>query len=123
MEYVRLGTTGLEISPVCLGTMTFGNEADEGTSRALMQDAVERGINFFDCAHNYNKGADGGNRGTLDTAPHRDEIILTTKVFFPFRRRQKRPGAFPAQHHCVGGTLPETAANRPRRNSVSPPLG
>ncbi|HDP35365.1 MAG TPA: aldo/keto reductase, partial [Candidatus Hydrogenedentes bacterium] len=56
MEYVRLGTTGLEISPVCLGTMTFGNEADEPTSRALMKAAFDRGVNFFDCAHNYNKG-------------------------------------------------------------------
>lgn len=83
MEYVRLGSSGLEISRVCLGTMTFGNEADEAMSRAIMADAFSRGINFFDCAHNYNKGATEEIVGRW-IGPHRHEIILTTKVFFPF---------------------------------------
>ncbi len=83
MEYVRLGRTGLEISRLCLGTMTFGNEADESMSRALMDDAFGRGINFFDCAHNYNKGLTEEIVGRW-IGPHRDEIILTTKIFFPF---------------------------------------
>lgn len=83
MEYVRLGTTGLEISRLCLGTMTFGNEADESTSRAIMNDAFNRGINFFDCAHNYNKGLTEELVGRW-IGPHRDELLLTTKVFFPF---------------------------------------
>ena len=56
MDYVRLGRTGLEISEVCLGTMTFGNESDEAVSRAIMDDAFDRGINFFDCYYNYSKG-------------------------------------------------------------------
>lgn len=83
MEYVRLGRTGLEISEVCLGTMTFGNESDEAASRAIMDDAFARGINFFDCAHNYNKGLTEEIVGRW-IGPHRDELILTTKVFFPF---------------------------------------
>ena len=83
MKYVRLGRTGLEISQVCLGTMTFGNEADEAVSRDIMADAFDRGINFFDCAHNYNKGATEEIVGRWLGA-HRDEIILTTKIFFPF---------------------------------------
>lgn len=83
MEYVRFGRTGLEISEICLGTMTFGNESDEDVSRALMDDALERGINFFDCAHNYNKGLTEEIVGRW-LGPHRDEIILTTKIFFPF---------------------------------------
>jgi aryl-alcohol dehydrogenase-like predicted oxidoreductase len=83
MKYVRLGTTGLEISQVCLGTMTFGNESDESVSRALMNDAFDRGINFFDCAHNYNKGVTEDILGRWIGA-HRDELIVTTKVFFPF---------------------------------------
>lgn len=83
MEYVRFGRTGLEISEICLGTMTFGNESDEAVSRALMDDAFERGINFFDCAHNYNKGRTEEIVGRW-LGPHRDEIILTTKIFFPF---------------------------------------
>jgi aryl-alcohol dehydrogenase-like predicted oxidoreductase len=83
MNYVRLGTTGLEISQLCLGTMTFGNEADESVSRTLMNDAFDRGINFFDCAHNYNKGVTEEILGRW-IGPHRDELLLTTKVFFPF---------------------------------------
>lgn len=83
MEYVRFGRTGLEISEICLGTMTFGNESDEAMSRVLMDDAFERGINFFDCAHNYNKGLTEEIVGRW-LGPHRDEIILTTKIFFPF---------------------------------------
>lgn len=83
MEYVRLGSTGLEISRLCLGTMTFGNESDEAMSRTLMDTAFERGINFFDCAHNYNKGLTEEIVGRW-IGPHRSEIILTTKIFFPF---------------------------------------
>lgn len=83
MNYVRLGTTGLEISQICLGTMTFGNEADESVSRTLMNDAFDRGINFFDSAHNYNKGVTEEILGRW-IGPHRDELLLTTKVFFPF---------------------------------------
>jgi len=83
MKFVRLGRTGLEISEVCLGTMTFGNESDEKVSLALMDDAFDRGINFFDCAHNYNKGVTEEIVGRW-LGPHRDEIILTTKIFFPF---------------------------------------
>lgn len=83
MEYVRLGTTGLEISQLCLGTMTFGNEADESMSREIMKEAFDRGINFFDCAHNYNKGLTEEILGRW-IGSHRDELLLTTKVFFPF---------------------------------------
>ena len=82
MIYNRLGKTGLQVSEVCLGTMTFGNEADESTSHALMDDALGRGINFFDGAHNYNKGATEEIVGRWLPA-HRREIILTSKVFFP----------------------------------------
>lgn len=82
MEYNRLGKTGLLVSELCLGTMTFGNEADEKMSQALMEAALEAGINFFDAAHNYNKGATEEIVGRW-IGPHRDDIILTSKVFFP----------------------------------------
>ena len=82
MEYVRLGKTGLLVSELCLGTMTFGNESDEDTSRNIMDHALERGINFFDAAHNYNKGLTEEIVGRW-IGPHRDEIILTSKVYFP----------------------------------------
>ena len=83
MKYVRLGTTGLEISQLCLGTMTFGNEADESMSREIMKEAFDQGINFFDCAHNYNKGLTEEIVGRW-IGPHRNELLLTPKVFFPF---------------------------------------
>lgn len=82
MEYVRLGRTGLLVSEVCLGTMTFGNESDEATSHLIMDKALEMGINFFDAAHNYNLGKTEEIVGRW-IGPHRDEIILTSKVYFP----------------------------------------
>lgn len=83
MNYVQLGTTGLKISEVCLGTMTFGNEADESVSRAIMDEAFNQGINIFDCAHNYNKGVTEEIVGRW-MGTRRDQIILATKIFFPF---------------------------------------
>ena len=82
MEYVRLGRTGLLVSELSLGTMTFGNESDEETSRAIMDHALEQGFNLFDGAHNYNRGATEEIVGRW-IGPHRGEIILTSKVFFP----------------------------------------
>lgn len=82
MDYVRLGKTGVLVSELALGTMTFGNEADEATSRALMDRALEAGINFFDTATNYNKGATEEIVGRW-IGPHRHELILATKVYFP----------------------------------------
>ena len=83
MEYVRLGKTGLLVSEICLGTMTFGNEADEETSQSLMAAALDKGINFFDAAHNYNLGRTEEIVGRW-LEPHRDELIITSKVYFPF---------------------------------------
>lgn len=82
MKYRYLGPTGLQVSEVCLGTMTFGNEADEATSFKIMDRALELGINFFDAAHNYNKGVTEEIVGRW-IGPHRDEIILASKVYFP----------------------------------------
>ncbi|HNR32679.1 MAG TPA: aldo/keto reductase [Candidatus Hydrogenedentes bacterium] len=82
MEYVRLGKTGILVSELSLGTMTFGNEADEATSRRLMARALDVGINFFDTSTNYNKGATEEIIGRW-IGPHRHEIILASKVFFP----------------------------------------
>ncbi len=82
MEYVRLGRTGLLVSEVALGTMTFGNEADEAMSRRIMDAAMDRGINFFDAAHNYNVGATEEIVGRW-IGSRRGDIILASKIFFP----------------------------------------
>lgn len=83
MNYTRFGKTGLLVSEVCLGTMTFGNESEEAVAREIMDAALGLGINFFDTAHNYNRGATEEIVGRW-IGPHRDEIILASKVFFPF---------------------------------------
>jgi len=82
MDYHRLGDTGLLVSEVCLGTMTFGNEADEVTAQSIMARAIDAGVNFFDAAHNYNKGLTEEIVGRWLGA-RRKEIILSSKVYFP----------------------------------------
>ncbi len=82
MRYAYLGKTGVQVSEVCLGTMTFGKESDEKTSIAIMDRAVEAGINFFDTANIYNKGITEEIIGRW-IRPHRDGIVLASKVHFP----------------------------------------
>ena len=82
MKYVAFGNTGIRVSPVCLGTMTFGKEADEPTSRALMDRAFDAGINFFDTANIYNKGLTEEIVGRW-LPSRRDAIVLASKVHFP----------------------------------------
>jgi aryl-alcohol dehydrogenase-like predicted oxidoreductase len=80
MQYKLLGRTGIRVSPLCLGTMSFGGDADAGTAAAIYSACRDKGINFFDCADGYNKGRAEQVLGKL-VANHRDEVILTTKCF------------------------------------------
>ena len=82
MNYVLLGKTGLRVSEICLGTMTFGKETDEKNANAIMNYALERGINFFDTANIYNGGETEKIIGRW-ISPHREHIILASKVHFP----------------------------------------
>lgn len=82
MRYVQLGNSGIRVSELCLGTMTFGKEAGEDTAIALMDRAVDLGINFFDTANIYNKGLTEEILGRW-LGPRRDEIVLASKVHFP----------------------------------------
>ncbi|MFA7894150.1 aldo/keto reductase [Pseudomonas putida] len=92
MQYVKLGTTGLDISRLCLGCMTFG-EPDAGThpwtlgeeaSRPIIRHAVEQGINFFDTANSYSAGTSEVILGKLlKEFTRRDETVIATKVFYP----------------------------------------
>jgi aryl-alcohol dehydrogenase-like predicted oxidoreductase len=58
MEYRILGNTGVKISELCFGTMSFGGDADESTSAAMFRRCREAGINFFDCANVYTSADD-----------------------------------------------------------------
>lgn len=82
MEYRYLGRTGVRVSKLCLGTMMMGGEADEETSKALFNRCREAGINFFDCANTYAGGRSEEILGRL-AAGIRDELVLTSKVYFP----------------------------------------
>ena len=82
MEYRLLGKTGVQVSSLCFGTMSFGGDADEETSSAMYRRCRDAGINIFDCANSYAGGRSEQILGKL-IAPHRDEIVLTSKVFFP----------------------------------------
>ena len=95
MEYTKLGTTGLDVSRLCLGCMTYGvpdrgNHAwtlDEEASRPILRHAIEAGINFFDTANVYSDGTSEEIVGrALKEFARRDEIVLATKVHGRMRR-------------------------------------
>ncbi len=81
MEYCMLGRTGVKVSRLCFGTMSFGGIADEKTSAVMFHRCREVGINFFDCANVYNAGRSEEILGKL-IADCRDEVVLTSKVGF-----------------------------------------
>jgi len=82
MKYKLLGRTGISVSELCFGTMSFGGDADEPTSTAMYKVVRDAGINFFDSANEYNKGKSEEILGRL-SKPHRDELVITTKCFNP----------------------------------------
>ena len=86
MEYVNLGRTGVKVSRICLGCMSFGNDAawkiEVDEARKLVNKAIDLGINFFDTANMYSAGRSEEITGEC-LRPHRDNVILATKVFFP----------------------------------------
>lgn len=82
MEYRVLGRTGVRVSRLCFGTMSFGGDADEATSAAMFNRCRDAGINFFDCANVYAGGRSEEILGRL-MAGSRDELVITSKVHFP----------------------------------------
>ena len=82
MEYRILGKTGIHVSQLCFGTMSFGGDADEDTSAAMFHRCREVGINFFDSANVYSEGRSEEILGKL-IAGCRDELVITSKCYFP----------------------------------------
>jgi aryl-alcohol dehydrogenase-like predicted oxidoreductase len=82
MNYRTVGKTGIQVSRFCFGTMSFGGNADEATSKAMFQRCREVGINFFDTANVYSQGRSEEILGEC-LADCRDEMVITTKVFYP----------------------------------------
>ncbi|HML40644.1 MAG TPA: aldo/keto reductase [Bellilinea sp.] len=82
MNYKLLGNTGVKVSGLCFGTMSFGGDADEAASAAMYRRCREAGINFFDCANIYADGRSETILGKL-IASERDELVITSKFFYP----------------------------------------
>lgn len=82
MEMTLLGRTGVQVSQLCFGTMSFGGDADEAEAGRMYAACREAGINFFDCADTYNGGAAEEILGRL-IAHERDQVVLTSKLAMP----------------------------------------
>ena len=90
MEYARFGGTGMKVSRLCLGCMTYGSSQwrdwvlDEEASRPFIKTALEKGINFFDTADMYSVGASEEVLGrALKDFARRSDVVIATKVFNP----------------------------------------
>ena len=112
MEQVRLGNTGLKVSRICLGTMTYGSPKwrdwvmEEEASRPFIKRALEMGITFFDTADIYSNGASEEvvGKALRDYAAKREDYVLATKVFFPVDGRH---GGLSRKHilHAIDDSL------------------
>ncbi len=98
MEYRFLGTTGVRVSAVALGTMAFGGDADAATSEAIFRRCLEAGVNLFDCADVYSGGKAESLLGGL-IRDVRNDVVLTTKAYFPVRDAPNARGA--SRYHLV----------------------
>jgi aryl-alcohol dehydrogenase-like predicted oxidoreductase len=108
MEYVNLGSTGLRVSRVCLGMMSFGNDSDrawvldESKAEPIVRAAVDGGVTFFDTADAYSGGASEVATGRLVAKMlSRDEAVVATKVFMPMTPGEN--GAGLSRKHVLSG--------------------
>ena len=130
MEYVNLGASGLRVSRVCLGMMSFGNDSDkawvldEQAAEPIVRAAVEGGITFFDTADTYSQGASEVVTGRLlAKLLTREELVLATKVFMPMTPGENG-GGLSRKHilSAIDASL-ERLRHGLRRPLPDPPLG
>ena len=108
MEYVRFGNTGLQVSRLCLGCMTYGDPAwrewvlDEAAALPFIREAWEAGINFFDTANVYSLGASETILGrAIKELARRDEVVIATKLFNAMGQRPNQKGL--SRKHVMEG--------------------
>jgi 1-deoxyxylulose-5-phosphate synthase len=108
VKYVNLGSTGLRVSRVCLGMMSFGNDSDrpwvldEDAAEPIVRAAADGGITFFDTADVYSAGASEIATGRLlGKMMIRDDVVVATKVFSPMGRGQNSRGL--SRKHILSG--------------------
>ena len=109
MDFVRLGSTGLKVSRLCLGCMTYGLPEwrewvlDEAASRPLIRKALDLGINFFDTADMYSLGGSEEILGrALRDFAARDDVVIATKVFHPMSDKPNAQGL--SRKHILAST-------------------
>ena len=114
MDYVNLGSTGLKVSRLCLGTMTYGSKRwrewvlEDEESRPFIRRALELGINFFDTADMYSTGVSEEilGRALRDFVPGRDKVVIATKVFNPMGEDPNQQGLSRKHiHHAIDDSL------------------
>src|SRR5947209_1175945 len=114
MEYANLGSTGLKVSRICLGCMTYGSKKwrdwvlDEEASRPFLRRALEAGINFFDTADVYSLGVSEEivGRAMKDFGPPRDQIVIATKVWGEMGQAPNQRGLSRKHiHHAIDDSL------------------
>ena len=114
MDYTNLGSTGLKVSRICLGTMTYGSKKwrewvlEEEESRPFIQRTLELGINFFDTADMYSVGVSEEilGRALRDFGPGRDKVVIATKVFNPMGDDPNQKGLSRKHiHHAIEDSL------------------
>ena len=101
MEYRFLGTTGLKVSELCLGTMTFGRESSETDSHGILDRFVAAGGNFIDSADVYTQGASEEIIGSWLKDQRRDDLVVATKVRFPMGEQPNEQGL--SRKHILAG--------------------
>ena len=109
MQYVNLGNIGLKVSRICLGMMSYGSSQwrdwvlDEADTRPFVQKAAELGINFYDTADMYSRGASEAVTGKLlkEVYSRRDEYVLATKVYNPMGDQPNQRGL--SRKHIMEG--------------------
>lgn len=109
MEYVRLGGSGLQVSRICLGCLTFGNEQaymiERDAAKLVIDKALDLGINFFDTANSYSHGRSEEITGEL-LGPVREDVVIATKVYSAMGEKPNQRG-LSRKHimHQVGASL------------------
>ena len=129
MDTVKFGKTGLQVSKLCLGCMTYGSRKwrewvlEEEASRPFIREALEKGINFFDTADVYSQGASEEIVGrALKEYAKRSEVVIATKVHGAMGDEPERQGPVAQAHPGRDRRIAETARDRLRRPLPDPPL-
>ena len=130
MKYVNLGATGLRVSRVCLGMMSYGNDSDrpwvldEDAAEPIVKAAVDGGITFFDTADVYSGGASEVATGRLLAKFfRREEVVVATKVYGAMGAGRERARPVPQAHPVRHRRVAAQAGHGLRRPLPDPPLG